>query len=142
MPYRNELTMADATSSPSSIKLTTLVGVAAAFGIFVVVGWYSSRMTNDYPSWDHARGEARYATLAKVRADANQTLSTAAWVDQGKGTVRIPIQEAMTEEVAALQAKAPSMGQVIPGTTPPPAPAPAPATNAAPAATAPAKPKP
>jgi len=124
------------------IKITWLIGTLAAFAIFVLIGAYSARMTQTYTDYDQDRAAQRYATLAEVRHDEQALLypvdaqghSTAVWVDQDKGIIRIPIDEAMAETVNALKAKPVQMGAAIPGAVPPPAPAPAPA------ATAPAKP--
>jgi hypothetical protein len=144
-----------------SAKTGTLVWVALAFCIFAVVGAYSARMTNNYPSYDDGRADQRKATLAKVQHDENALLyptdkdgkPTAAWVDQDKGLIKISIDEAMTHELADLQNVQLGIGAAIPGAvapTPPPAPAPpsppTPTANAAPAAAAkpqaaPAKPK-
>jgi hypothetical protein len=142
--------MSDEILPQPQIKISWLVGIAAAFLIFVLIGVYSSRMTRDYSDYDQDRADQRYITLAKLRQDEQKLLDpvdaqgkpTAEWVDQDKGTVRIPIEEAMTEQVAALKAKPAVMGAVIPGTTSPPAAAPpasapmatAGTTNAAPVA--------
>jgi hypothetical protein len=143
------------------LKYSALLWVALAFGIFVVIGFYSARMTNDYPSYDAGRGKDRLATRLKVDKAENALLypvddkgnPTATWIDQDKGLIQIPIDEAMTHEVSDLQKVTVGEGQPIPGVAPAaPAPAPAPAANAAsatpaaPAATAgkpaaPAKPK-
>jgi hypothetical protein len=144
------------------LKYRWLVGTALAFGIFLLVGVYSARMTWDYPSYDEGRGKQRLATLAQVQKDENALLyptddkgnPTATWADQDKGLIKISIDEAMTHEVDALKSVPIGEGQPIPGAAPAPAPAanaaPAPptspATNAAPAAAAkpatpPAKPK-
>jgi len=137
-------------------KASSLFWVALAFGIFAVVGLYSARMTNDYPTYDDGRVAQRKATLAKVQHDENALLyptdkdgkPTAVWVDQDKGLIQIPIDEAMTHEVADLKNVPVGIGALVPGATapPPPPPPPAPATNAAPVApakpaVAPAKPK-
>jgi hypothetical protein len=124
------------------LKYSWLVGVALAFVIFAVVAAYSARMTNDYPSYDHQRGEQRRDTLAKVQKAENALLypvddkgnPTAVWVDQDKGLIQISIDEAMSHEVVDLNNQPAGPGAVIPGTAPAPAPA---ATNAAPAAAAP-----
>ncbi|MEJ0000231.1 MAG: hypothetical protein WDO13_14335 [Verrucomicrobiota bacterium] len=138
--------MPDSTLTPSRLKPSWLIGVAGAFVIFAAVAAYSKRMTDDYTSYDQQRSQDRYATLAKVREAENAMLEptdpsgkpTAAWADQDKGLIKIPIEEAMTHAVDDLQKKTPGPGAVIPGTTPPPppAPAPAPVPPAAPAATA------
>ena len=143
--------MSEATAPQPRIKITWLIGIFAAFALFAVIGAYSARMTQTFSDYDQQRAQARYATLAQVRHDEQiliepvdkQGYPTAEWIDQDKGTVRIPIVEAMAKEIDTLKAKTPQAGNVIPGIVPP---APAPAmTNAAPAAAtapAPAKPTP
>jgi hypothetical protein len=125
------------------LKFGWLIGVALAFSIFAFVGWYSARMTNDFPDFDHDRAVARYATLAKVRETEDKLLNpvddqgkpTAVWVDQDKGLIQIPIDEAMMHELADLKNQPAAQGCEVPGAAPAPAPPPpAPATtNAAPA---------
>jgi hypothetical protein len=56
----------------------------------------------------------------------------AEWVDQAKGVVRIPIEQAMADEVDTLKAQVPRACGEIPGTVPAPAPPIPGATNAAP----------
>ena len=97
--------------------------------LFVVIGLYSVKMTEHYNSYQDKRAAARYATLDKLRADEQATLTTADWVDQGKKIVRIPIDEAMAEEIDLLKAKPAAQGCVIPVVN---------AAPAAPAAAAPA----
>jgi phage-related minor tail protein len=116
--------------TPPPIKLRWIVGVLAGFMIFVVIAAYSSRMARDAGDYDQQRRTERLALLAKQRAADEQTLTTADWVDQGKGVVRIPIDEAMPQAVAALKAKPVQMGAAIPGAAPVAAGAP----NAVPAA--------
>lgn len=142
--------MSDATPSPST-PVRWFLGIFAALAVFAVVGVYSSRMAQNTAGYDDGQATERYAKLAKLQADDTKTLTTAGWVDQDKGVVCIPIDEAMTEEVGALQAKPVQMGIAIPGAVAPqantiPATASAPAksgtpsagTNAAPAAPTPA----
>jgi hypothetical protein len=132
--------MSDETAPQPRIKITWLIGTLAAFALFVVIGAYSSRMTWDYTDYDQDRATQRYATLAKVRHDEQALISTTEWVDQAKGTVRIPIEEAMAKEIDTLKAQSPQAGAEIAGA----APATPVSTNAAPAkAAAPAaKPNP
>jgi len=144
--------MSDELPPSSRFKISWLIGIAAAFAIFALIAAYSSRMTNDYPSYDRGRAQVRYETLAKVQSAENALIEpvddqgkpTAAWVDQTKGTVRISIEEAMAKEIDTLKSQPAAQGSEIPGAAPAaPAPAtPAPAapaagsTNAAPAAPA------
>lgn len=137
--------MSDETAPPPSIKVTWLIATFLGFAIFLVIGAYSKRMTNHYADYDKQRAKQRYDTLAKVQAAENALIEpadkqgnvTAQWVDETKGTIRIPIEEAMAREVDDLKAQAPAMGNALP--VPAPAAAPVPAastTNAAPAAPA------
>ncbi len=139
--------MSDETISQPRIKATWLLGTLVAFVLFVIIGAYSKRMSNDYPSYDSQRAAIRYQNLATVNAAEAKLLepvdqdghTTAEWVDEKKGIIRIPIEQAMSEEVDALQGKAPAMGNALPVANPAPAPAPASAPGAktpAPAAAA------
>ncbi len=126
------------------LKYSSLLWVLLGFGIFVVVGFYSARMTHDYPGYDAGRAQDRKATLAKVQHDENALLyptdkdgkPTATWVDQDKGLISIPIDEAMAHEVDDLAKVTVGQGAPIPGVAPAPAAAPAPPPPASPVATA------
>jgi hypothetical protein len=128
--------MSDLAATPSPIKLRWIPGLIAALLVFVVIAVYSTRVANRTDTYDDDQAAERYAKLAKQQADDAKTLTTADWVDQGKGIVRIPIDEAIPQEITALRAKPEQMGAAIPGATPAPtAPSTVPAaTNAAPAA--------
>jgi cell division septation protein DedD len=149
--------MSDETASQPPIKITWLIGTLAAFAIFVVIAAYSSRMTWDYTDYDQQDAKGRYDTLDKLRHDETALIDpvehdkdgkptgrvTAEWIDQAKGIVRIPIEEAMVKEIDTLKAKSPKAGNEIPGAAAAPASTnAAPAKPAAPASTnaAPAKP--
>jgi hypothetical protein len=130
-------------AAPNPIKPSWYVWTVLGLALFVIIGFYSVQMTNNYDSFESKRAAARYETLNKLRADEQAILTTAAWVDQSKQVVRIPIDEAMAEEIDILKAKPVAMGSVIPVINATPA-APAttapPATNVAPST--PAQPKP
>ena len=138
--------MSDETAPQPRIKIAWLIGTLAAFAFFAAIAGYSSRMTWDYPDYDQQRADARKVTLAKLQHDENalldpvdaQGLPTAEWVDQAKGVIRIPIEEAMVREIDTLKAQPAAMGAVILA----PAPAKAAPATGAPASTnaAPAKP--
>jgi hypothetical protein len=132
--------MTDATTSSPPIKISWFFGILGAFLIFALIAAYSSRMANDTPGYDDQQAAIRIANLQKLQADDEKALTTADWIDQSKGTIRIPINEAMAREIKALKAKPVQMGAAIPGATPTPAsavtagaPAASPSTNAAPA---------
>jgi hypothetical protein len=112
--------MSEVLANPSRIKTSWFFGIFGAFLIFVVIGVYSSRMAHNVPDYDQEQAVQRYATLAKVRASDEQRLTTADWVDQTKNVVRIPINEAIPEEIEALKTKPVQMSNdMIPGTQAP-----------------------
>jgi hypothetical protein len=123
---------------PTPIQFRWYLSVAAILFVFVIVGIYSSRMARNSDhtdGYDQQQAQERLAKLHKMQDTDQKTLTTADWIDQGKGIVRIPIDEAMTEEVAVLKAKPVAIGTVIPGVAPAtPAPA-TPASTNAPTAT-------
>ncbi len=132
--------MSDETAPQPRIKIAWLAGTLAVFALFAAIAGYSSRMTWDYADYEQQRVAQRYDTLNKVRHDEQALLSpadaqghpTAEWVDQAKGTVRIPIEEAMAKEIDALKAQPVKAGCEI--VVPAPAPSVPASTNAAPAA--------
>jgi hypothetical protein len=137
--------MSDETASQHGIKVSWLIGIMAALALFAVVGAYSTRMTWDYTDYDQDRATQRYETLKKLRADESKLINpvddkgnpTAEWVDATKGSIRIPIEEAMVKEVDVLKSVSQHQGQAIPAAAPAAA-----STNAAPAATNAASAKP
>jgi len=105
-------------SSSTSSSAGRFLGICAAFAVFAVVGIYSSRMAYHTTGYDDDEAKERYARLAKLQADDRKTLTTADWIDQAKGTVRIPIDEAMTQEVALLKARPVQIGTALPAAAP------------------------
>ncbi len=76
------------------------------------------------------RAELRIKNLADLRTENAQKLEKYAWVDRAKGTVQIPIAEAMKLVVPDLNASAPRPAYpvvVTPAAPDPAAPAPTPA---------------
>jgi len=124
------------TATTTSTPIRWYASVAGVLLIFAVIAFQSSRVAKDTTGYDEDQARLRAEKLAKLQAADEKTLTTADWVDKDKGIVRIPIDEAMTQEVALLQAKPVAAGTEIPGAAAPAAPAPAPAS--APAATPPA----
>lgn len=56
---------------------------------------------------DPARDELRVKNLAELKADDEKKLNSYAWVDQAKGSVQIPVQQAMTLVIAKLNSNKP-----------------------------------
>jgi len=122
--------------STSSIDVRWFFGLALMLLIFAAIAFYSKQVTVHTTGYDAEQAQIRYARLAKLREADQLTLTTADWVDQDKQIVRIPIDEAIPETIAELQAKPVTMCPSTAPAAPAAAPAPA-ATNAAPAAPAP-----
>jgi len=121
--------MSDEIAYQPRIKISWLFWTLAAFVLFAAIGAYSARMTRDYSDYDQDRAQVRYDTLKKLQSDEEALIEpvnaknpqgppTAAWVDQDKGVVRIPIEEAMAKEVDTLQGKAAAIGMAVPGAAP------------------------
>jgi hypothetical protein len=134
--------MSDEIAYQPRVKVSWLFWTLAAFVLFAAIGAYSARMTRDYSDYDQDRAQVRYDTLTKLQGDEQALIEptdaqgkpTAAWVDQDKGVIRLPVEEAMAKEVDTLQGKAAAMGLALPGAVPAAASAP---TNAAPGSPAP-----
>ncbi len=141
--------MPDISPAPTPIKFRWILGILAAFSLFALVAVYSSSMAWHHQDYDQKRAVVRYANLKALRADEAKLLSpvdaegqpTVEWIDQAKGVVRIPINEAMVKEVETLKAKTPQ-SFAVPIVAPAPAPAPAPAAASSPSDTKPVPPAP
>ncbi|SRR5581483_1247042 len=127
----------------SRAPLSTWFGIVLLFFLFgaivlAVVG-PSPRGTN----YERERAKQRMEKVKSLQDDA-KSLTTYAWIDKNKGTVRIPIDRAMELAVVDLANKKPALAGPI--ATPPPAAAaqapaaPAPAGSASPKASATPKP--
>jgi hypothetical protein len=76
---------------------TTLAYVAGILGSFLIVAalvWAMRHYTQPPPLAEE-RIAARKKALAELRAAEAEELNAYAWLDQGKGIVRLPIAEAM-----------------------------------------------
>jgi hypothetical protein len=111
--------MSETIANPApTIRASWIFGILAALLIFVVIASYSSRMASDGTDIDQKRVAERIDILKKQREADEKALSTADWIDQAKGTVRIPIDEALPETITALKAKPVQAGAEIPGMKP------------------------
>ena len=100
-----EITTTPTSDTPGQVNIHWVFGVLAALFIFVAIATYSSRMAKDAPDYDSHRRAERLDILQKQREADEKALTTADWIDQTKGTVRIPIDEAIPEAITALKAK-------------------------------------
>jgi hypothetical protein len=70
------------------------VGILGAFLIVAALVW-AMRLYTQPPPLTEDRAAVRARALAELRAAEAEALRSPAWLDQGKGLVRLPIAEAM-----------------------------------------------
>ena len=100
--------------------------------------WLTHWQGGDADPQEAQRAELRIKTLAGLRAHNAKNLESYAWVDRAKGSVQIPIAEAMKLVLADINKSQPRAA--YPVATPVPVVAPTPVPTATPAAPAPVKP--
>jgi hypothetical protein len=74
--------------------LAYVVGILGSFLIVAALVWAMRHYTQPPPLGED-RAAARAKALAELRAAETEALATPAWIDQGKGIVRLPVEEAM-----------------------------------------------
>lgn len=71
-----------------------VIGIAGSFLIVAALAWAIHRYTQPAPLGED-RAAVRAKALADMRASEAEGLHTTAWIDQGKGLVRLRIEDAM-----------------------------------------------
>jgi hypothetical protein len=107
--------------------------VAAFIGLglfFAFNSLFIGKSTADLNPEDPARDAERIKNLADLKAENEIKLNTYAWVDQAKGSVQIPVTEAMKLVLADLNAKKPAPAYPVLDATGKPLPATTPASSA------------
>ncbi|MDX2111251.1 MAG: hypothetical protein SFY80_13535 [Verrucomicrobiota bacterium] len=92
------------TSAEEPSDSRTLFSAIAWVGvilIFVFIVWVAYLPNRPGPI-DQAVIDRRIAIRKKVAAEQHTAISTYGWVDQGKGIVRLPIEEAMSITIQRL----------------------------------------
>jgi hypothetical protein len=74
--------------------LAYIIAILGAFLIVAALVWAMQRYTQPAPLGED-RAATRAKALAELRAGEAEALSTTAWIDQGKGLVRLRVQDAM-----------------------------------------------
>jgi O-acetyl-ADP-ribose deacetylase (regulator of RNase III) len=69
-------------------------GILGAFLIVAALAWAIHRYAQPLPLGED-RAAVRAKALGELRAAEAEALASPAWVDQAKGIVRLPIQQAM-----------------------------------------------
>ena len=99
----------------------TWIGVVLLFVVFGLFVWVVFTAIPRGDSYEEKRAKDRMVKLEQLQKDATTALTSYAWVDKNKGTVRIPIEQAMPLAMADLAAKKPTAAYPI--ATPAPQPA-------------------
>src|SRR6266853_673079 len=97
----------------SPAPFSTWLGVVLLFALFgaIVVAVVGPSPRGD--TYEQMRAEARAKKLKDARDEDAKALTTYAWVDKNKGTVRLPIDRAMELTVADLANKNPGPAYAI-----------------------------
>ena len=75
-----------------TLSVVGAVGSMLLFGFIIFIAYIPNRPG----PVNEDQVEARMTTLAEVTAAQNEAATSYAWIDQDKGTVRIPFSQAMT----------------------------------------------
>ena len=126
----------------------TWIGVVLLFIVFGLFVWVVLGAIPRGDTFEEKRAKARMEKLEQLHKDSTAALTSYAWVDKNKGTVRIPVERAMELTMADLASKKPTAAGPI--STPAPeasaastgAPAPSAQPSAAPQSPANVTPKP
>src|SRR5206468_5375114 len=105
--------MANTEQFQSPAPFSTWVGVVLLFALFgvIVVAVIGPGPRSD--TYERMRAEERVKKLKDARDEDVKALTTYAWVDKNKGTVRLPIDRAMELTVADLANKKPAPAYAI-----------------------------
>ena len=91
----------------------TWVGVVLLFVVFGFFVWVVIGAMSRGDTYEETRAKARMEKLEQLHKDATAALTSYAWLDKNKGTVRIPIEQAMQLTMADLAAKKPAPAYAI-----------------------------
>ena len=74
--------------------LAYIIGVLGSFLIVAALVWAMHHYTQPAPLGED-RGAVRAKALVELRAAETEALNNPGWIDQSKGIVRLPIEDAM-----------------------------------------------
>jgi hypothetical protein len=95
--------MSNPTSVPGVNRASgAAVGYVLAGALFIVLGGVVGIAVRP-PAIDADPAEQRYKALAELRAAENTALNNPGWIDQQRGIVRLPIDQAITNAAEAWQ---------------------------------------
>ena len=132
--------MASESTNRTPNGIVVFLGSAAAFVIVAAIFVIPLAWKKPVNEVENKRAAQRYETRTKLDAEAQEKLNSTGWVDKAKGTVHVPIADAMTMVVAELTAKKPAPSSVK-VEAPLPMPVADPASNEPPPAALPSAPQ-
>lgn len=97
---------------PRSV-FSTWLGIVLLFGLFAVFVWAVMGAMPRSDSYERKRAAARYEKLKAAREEWTKAENGYAWVDKGKGVVRVPVQRAMELTLPELAQKKPAPANPI-----------------------------
>lgn len=105
--------MANTEQFQSPAPFSTWVGVVLLFALFgaIVVAVIGPTPRGD--NYEQTRAEARAKKLKDARDEESKALTSYAWIDKSKGTVRLPINRAMELTVTDLANRKPAAAYAI-----------------------------
>ena len=104
--------MASENSTRTPNAFVVFLGTAAAFGVVALVFGTTLSLNKPVDEVEKKRAAQRLETRTKLDAEAQAKLGSLGWVDKAKGTVHVPIADAMKMVVADLTAKKPAPSSV------------------------------
>jgi hypothetical protein len=113
---------------------STWLGVVLLFAFFALLALVVLKAAPRGTNFEKKRAEARRKKLEDAQKENLTALTSYAWADKAKGTVRIPINDAMQIMLVELPSKKPTAAGPIAAASPA-APATSPGASASPAAT-------
>jgi hypothetical protein len=138
--------MADAESlrqvAQSRAPFSAWLGIMFLFALFGVIVLAIIGPSPRGDNYEQSRAKKRYEILKTEREEDTKALTTYAWIDKTKGSVRIPIERAMQLTVTELAQKKPAPANPIAAPAEAAPAGPGPAATAAPSPAATAKPTP
>src|SRR5207237_6032089 len=99
--------MANPEQFQSPAPFSTWVGVVLLFALFGVIVLAVIGPAPRGDNYEQMRADARAKKLKDARDEESKALTSYAWIDKNKGTVRLPIERAMQLTVADLANKKP-----------------------------------
>ena len=109
---------------------STWLGILLLFALFGMIAFVFLKASPRGDTFEKKRAKARAEKLDAAQKENLNALTTYAWVDKAKGTVRIPVDQATKLMLVQLADSKPSAAGPIVAESPAPAPQTSPSPNA------------